>query len=280
VAVTRTSPGGFTYRVQKVTGGEYHIWPNGMRTFVATPTAPARPPAAAAAQKAAAAQAAAAQNFQPTAQDTQQAYSGSATFAPDATFYSDQAQRLFKKNQALQQNERQGVENQLGLTTAVETVRRNQPLQEHQATAGANAQGLFYSTTLGNQLGIIRASAVQQEGSANARFAEAERARLAARQAIEAGYGLDDASAMAAAADRQIQRDTTAADAGYLVPDTPLSNPVKTSVAANATKPKPIKSLKPSARPATVRLSSGRVVQRATVNRVKSRWLAAARKAR
>jgi hypothetical protein len=262
VAVTRTSPGGFTYRVQKVTGGEYHIWPNGMRTFVATPTAPAHPPAAAAAQKAAAAQAAAAQNFQPTAQDTQQAYSGSATFAPDATFFADQAQRLFKKNQALQQNERQGVENKLGLTTAVETVRRNQPLQEHQATAGANAQGLFYSTTLGNQLGTIRASAVQQEGSANARFAEAERARLAAR------------------ADRQVQRDTTAADAGYLVPDTPLSNPVKTSVAANATKPKPIKSLKPSARPATVHLSSGRVVQRATVNRVKSRWLAAARKAR
>jgi hypothetical protein len=278
VATTAKSPGGFTYRIQKVAGGEYHIWPNGQRTFVPTPAA--RPPAVEAQWRNDIVAAMSAKNFQPTAQDTQQAYQSGTTFAPDATFFADQAQRLFKKSQALQQNERQGTENQLGLTNAVETVRRQQPKQENQATAGANASGLFYSTTLGNQLGDIRASAVRQEGSANARFAEAERARLAARQAIEAGYGLDDASAMAAAADRQIQRDTTAADAGYLVPDTPLSNPVKTSAAANVTKPKPIKNLKPPARPATVRLSSGRVVQRATVNRVKSRWLAAARKAR
>jgi hypothetical protein len=49
---------------------------------------------------------------------------------------------------------------------------------------------------------------VQQQGPGADEFDQSERARLAARAAIEAGYGVDQAAQYAAAADRQISRDS------------------------------------------------------------------------
>jgi hypothetical protein len=192
----RAAPVGVAPQVIPAQGGAWHVYPNGRRVFVkargatgqvTTPGTPAGP----------------------TAQG--------GTLTPDSQYFQWDAGALAKKQADLAGNENEGVTNRATFQSALQRLKAQQPIDQSNASSAANRQGLFYSSNLGNKLGDIAKSYVQQQGQAQTSFAQSERARLAARAAIEAGYGVDQAAQMAAAADRQINRDTTAADAGALV---------------------------------------------------------------
>jgi hypothetical protein len=201
-----------TYQVVNAPGGAWHVYPGGRRVFVKAHTAAPAAPAP------------------PTQQQAVQSYQQApAEFAPDAQYYADAAQRLFQKNQQLASFDTAHTRDTTQLSEALRQMREQQPLQQGQAQAGANKAGLFYSTALGNQLGSIAKTFAQRQSQAQTSYQQAEDARTAARAALEQGYTLDDAAARAAAADRQIGRDTSAADAGALVAETPTA---PTTVAA------------------------------------------------
>jgi hypothetical protein len=192
-----------TYQVINAPGGAWHVYSDGRRVFVKASAAPA--PAPGPQQQAVA--------------DYQQA---PAAYAPDAQYYAEQAQRLFQKNQQLASFDTAHTRDTTQLNEALRQMREQQPLDQGKAQVGANKAGLFYSTALGNQLGSIAKTYAQRQ------------ARAAARAALEQGYTLDDAAAQAAAADRQIGRDTSAADAGALVAETPTAPTTVAAVRAPA----------------------------------------------
>jgi hypothetical protein len=143
-----------------------------------------------------------------------------ATYTPDAQYYAEQAQRLFQRNQQLASFDTAHTRDTTQLNEALRQMREQQPLDQGKAKVGASKAGLFYSTALGNQLGSIAKTYAQRQSQAQTQYAQAEQARAAARAALQQGYTLDDAAARAAAIDRQIGRDTSAADAGALVAET------------------------------------------------------------
>jgi hypothetical protein len=204
-----------TYQVINAPGGAWHVYSDGRRVFVKASAAPA--PAPGPQQQAVA--------------DYQQA---PAAYAPDAQYYAEQAQRLFQKNQQLASFDTAHTRDTTQLNEALRQMREQQPLDQGKAQVGANKAGLFYSTALGNQLGSIAKTYAQRQSQAQTQYAQAEQARAAARAALEQGYTLDDAAAQAAAADRQIGRDTSAADAGALVAETPTAPTTVAAVRAPA----------------------------------------------
>jgi hypothetical protein len=209
-----------TYQVIPATGGAWHVYANGRRVFVkasGTPAAPAPGPQ------------------QQAVADYQQA---PASYAPDAQYYADAAQRLFQKNQQLASFDTAHTRDTTQLNEALRQMRAQQPLDEGKASVGASKAGLFYSTALGNQLGSIAKTYAQRQSTAQTQYAQAEQARAAARAALEQGYTLDDAAARAAAIDRQIGRDTSAADTGALVAETPVAPTTVAAVRAPVAAPK------------------------------------------
>lgn len=208
-----------TYQVIPATGGAWHVYPGGRRVFVKASAAPAPGPQ----------QQAVADYQQPPA-----------SYAPDAQYYAEKAQRLFQGQQQLGQLDTAHTRDQTQLQEALRQMGAQQPLDEGKAKVGASKAGLFYGSALGNQLGSIAQTYAQRRSSAQSTYAQAETARAAARAAIQQGYTLDDAAAQAAAADRQIGRDTTAADAGSLVAETPTAPTTVAAVraAAGPTAPK------------------------------------------
>jgi hypothetical protein len=196
----RARPVGVQPQVVPAQGGAWHIYPNGRRVFVkargatgvaTTPGTPGGP-----------------------------ADSGG-TLTPDSQFFQWDASALAKKQTDLAENDQQGAVNRTTYDTAMRKLREQQPVDESNQTSASNRQGLFYSSNLGNKLGDIAKSYVERRGQTQASFDQSERARQAARAAIEAGYGVDQAAQYAAAADRQISRDQSAADAGALVGEQP-----------------------------------------------------------
>jgi hypothetical protein len=183
------------YQVIPATGGAWHVYPGGRKVFVRATARPAPQPAAQAPQAA-----------QPPGQ-----------FTPDAQYYADQAQRLFQNNQQLASFDTAHTRDQTQLQEALRQMAVQQPRDEQTTRVNANTQGLFYSTTLGNRLSDVAKTYAQRQSQAQSAYQQAEDARTAARAALQQGYTLDDAAARAAAADRQIGRDQSAADAGALV---------------------------------------------------------------
>jgi hypothetical protein len=212
----RAAPAGVAPQVIPAQGGAWHVYPNGRRVFVkargttgqvTTPGTPAGP-----------------------------ADQGG-TLTPDSQYFQWDASALAKKQADLAGNENEGVTNRATLQSALARLKAQQPVDESNASSAANRQGLFYSTNLGNRLGDIAKSYVQQQSQAQTSYDQSERARLAARAAIEAGYGVDQAAQMAAAADRQVSRDTSAADAGALVAQPDPGTPAATAPTFAAPQP-------------------------------------------
>jgi hypothetical protein len=210
----RARPVGVQPQVVPAQGGAWHVYPNGRRVFVkargstgvaTTPGSPAQAP------------------------------DPGGTLSPDSQFFQWDAAALAKKQTDLAENDQQGAVNQTTLQTALRRLKEQQPVDESNQQSASNRQGLFYSSNLGNRLGDIAKSYVQQRSQAQTSFDQSERARQAARAAIEAGYGVDQAAQYAAAADRQISRDQTAADAGALVGEQPP--PVPASSVRTSTPP-------------------------------------------
>lgn len=138
-------------------------------------------------------------------------------FAPDAQYLAEAGQRL---------QDRQAKTNELNANTqtdsqdTAEAIRRllqSRGEVETSTKQTANKQGLFYSGQLGKRLGDVAADFTRRQSDAQLALDRREAAREAARRAIESGAPLSEAAALAQAADRQIARDQTAADANALV---------------------------------------------------------------
>lgn len=212
-----TIPASGGYQVVPAAGGAWHVYANGRRVFVkASGAAPA--PAAAAPEAPPAPDLTPA----PAAPEAAPVPKLREAYSPDAQYFVGQAQRLLRKQQALGSNEQQGVRNKNAYDEALRQMRLQQPQDEQASRLNANRQGLFYSSTLGNQLGDIARTYAERRSKTQGSFDESERARVAARSAIEQGYTVDDAAEYAASIDRQISRDTGAADVGALVNETPV----------------------------------------------------------
>lgn len=135
----------------------------------------------------------------------------------DAQYFTDVGKNTLSRNTQLAQMDQTASEDQTAYAEALRRFREQQPRQEETTVNQANKAGLLYSGTLGRELGDIRTNAIRQEADMRGAYDSRQRARQAARQALMDGGTLDDAAAAAAAVDRQIQRDTSAADSRSLV---------------------------------------------------------------
>jgi hypothetical protein len=88
------------------------------------------------------------------------------TLTPDSQFFQWDASALAKKQADLAENAQQGVVNQTTYQSALKRLKEQQPLDESNQQSASNRQGLFYSTNLGNKLGDIAKSYVQQRPGA------------------------------------------------------------------------------------------------------------------
>lgn len=143
----------------------------------------------------------------------------------DATYIAQAAKRAFERQQRLQQL---NLEDQQDVSDSGEQRRRfdeEVPKTQQSAKQNAARAGLFYSGTLGKQLGEINTKAERSRGDMARDLARRQAARLAARQAIEQGAPIEDAAAWAENIDRQIDRDSQTAELGALAP-MPAENPV------------------------------------------------------
>jgi hypothetical protein len=159
----------------------------------------------------------------------------------DSQYFADAAKNTFDVNQGLTQNDLQGQQRRASLEEALRRLSAQQPRDEQTTTQAANRQGLFYSGALGQRLGDLATKYSQQRSDMNSQFSSEEATRLAARAALQQGYGVNDAALRAAAVERQIASDQAAADAGALVaPQTPVTaGQVKTATGEAAPRPKP-----------------------------------------
>jgi hypothetical protein len=137
----------------------------------------------------------------------------------DSTLAEWIATHQAQRNQALEANDQQGVSNLANYQEALRRLNQQQPIDEQGQRQTFNNQGLFYSGHLGQSLGRLADAYTNRRADQRSTFDTTENARLAARGAINAGYNVDEAAAHAAAADRQIGSDTSAADSDSLVPN-------------------------------------------------------------
>jgi hypothetical protein len=134
----------------------------------------------------------------------------------DSDYYSWLAQRQGEVNQQQIQYDAEDKNDLAARNEALRRMAQQRPEDLTQANRNYNRQGLFYSGALGKARGDIEADYVRQEGDTTAAYQRAHDAREAARQALLSGFSLEQAAQMAAAADRQAQRDADAASMGAL----------------------------------------------------------------
>ena len=143
---------------------------------------------------------------------------GAGGFTPDAEYLAAAAQRAFERKTALENLTSQGDTDKTDTQEAIRRLLAAAPEQRPGIRQGANREGLFYSGQLGKRSDAFEADLTQRQGDINLDFQRRENARIAARQAIESGMPLEEAAALAESATRQVERDTTAANAGALTP--------------------------------------------------------------
>lgn len=224
---------GQTYRVQPAPGGVYHVYPDGTKQFIkaGAPQPMADPNAGLAAAFAHAAQNTGTGPFAGNAAQWQAAAkaTGTGPAAPppaapdsrDATYWGINAGRVKSRDDQLAANTAEGTASKAGFDEALRRLRADRPGDTANVNVGANKQGLFYSSTKGTRLDDLATSYARRESDATTSYNTSERARLAARSAIENGYTVEDAADIAASVDRAIPKDAAAADAGALAPPAP-----------------------------------------------------------
>lgn len=142
--------------------------------------------------------------------------------ARDATYFAQVAKQRFEAQQRRAQLDQQSSEALTGYTESSRRMQEQTPLQLRAATASANKAGLLYSGTLGKNLGDINTQAIRSQLDLRSNYDQGERARQAARDALEQGATVDEAAAEAEAVDRGIARDQTAATNRALVAESPI----------------------------------------------------------
>lgn len=144
----------------------------------------------------------------------------------DSEYYGWLAQRQGEVNQQQIGMDAQEQEDVAARNEALRRMAQQRPEDLLGANRNFNRQGLFYSGALGKARGDIEADYVRQESDTRSGYQRAHDAREAARQALLSGFSLEQAAQMAAAADRQAQRDADSAAMGGLAgPADPTSAP-------------------------------------------------------
>ena len=166
---------------------------------------------------------------------------------PDAQYIAEAAKRAFERQQQLQQLNSQDANDTTDTNEQRRRYDENVVKQVQASKQNAAKAGLFYSGTLGKQLGEQETAATRQRSDMATQLARRQSARAAARQALEQGADLDEAAAYAASIDRQIDRDSSAAELGALAP-LPAENPFAPRTRA----PVQRKKSKPAAKSRTV----------------------------
>lgn len=134
----------------------------------------------------------------------------------DATYYAARAQELFNINTQKAASTAQDKISQRNYDEALRQLGLQQPKDTQATRESYNKAGLFYSGKLGEALNTLAQNyATKRSGAANT-LSDETSARAAARAALDAGYSVQDAADLAAAAERQTGRDQTAAAVGGL----------------------------------------------------------------
>jgi hypothetical protein len=125
----------------------------------------------------------------------------------DSTYFSQLSAALFKKNQGLSEL---GQAEQYASQDFQEALRRmlgNKGEDVEALREDMNDQGLFYSGEHGEQRGKLEEDYLERQTDAQQAFDRQSTAWQTARQALEMGYTIDEAAAMAEATERQVDRD-------------------------------------------------------------------------
>lgn len=128
----------------------------------------------------------------------------------DSTYWTTVAKLQSQRDQQISSSNQTSAYERTDLQEALRRMTAQKPIDLGNTTSAANRQGLLYSSTLGNRKGTVETNFARQTGDAQQGYDRREAARETARQAILAGYSLDEAAALAAATDRQSQRDQIA----------------------------------------------------------------------
>jgi hypothetical protein len=136
---------------------------------------------------------------------------------PDAQYLAELAQQQYARQTQIDAYNSQDATDQSSTAEAVRRLLEQRDPMLQQSKVNANKAGLFYSGQLGKQLGEIENNFARRQGDLQNDLATRTSGRAAARSALEQGGSLDDAALLAAAAERQITRDETAAQDGSLV---------------------------------------------------------------
>lgn len=143
---------------------------------------------------------------------------GPAGVTPDAEYLADQARRSFERKQAA---DRIKTEQQQDVTDTQEAIRRLLARGDDDRrgiTEGANKQGLFYSGHLGKSLDDYQAGVMREQSDLNLEAQRRADARSAAVTALDQGAPIEEASALASLAARNVDRDSRAGALGLLAP--------------------------------------------------------------
>jgi hypothetical protein len=151
---------------------------------------------------------------------------GGAPLTPDAQYLAEAAQRAFDRQTQLNSYNEQSQQDRANTGTAIQRILDRIGADRSQIDSSANKQGLLYSSTRTQNESDYEKAVQQQQDDANRAFQQREDARAAARTALQQGAPLEEAAALAAAANRQITGDTGAADANALVANSaPAASP-------------------------------------------------------
>lgn len=157
---------------------------------------------------------------------------GPAQIVPDAQYLAEAAQRAFLRTQEMTRLNQETADDKTNTQTAINRLIEQMSGDLTKINEGANKEGLFYSGQLSKRRGEYEQGVQRQRSDLETGLQQRENARVNARTAIEQGAPLDEAIALAAAGERQVSRDTAAADAGALVANpAPAPRPAPVTVA-------------------------------------------------
>lgn len=142
-----------------------------------------------------------------------------AQWVPDAQYLAEAAQKAFLRTQQLTSLTKEAQDDKTNTQTAINRLLENALSDRTKIAEGANKEGLFYSGQHTKRLGDYETQLNRAKGDAETALSQREQGRLLQRTTIEQGGPLEDAVAQALAAQRQVSRDTTAADNMALVPN-------------------------------------------------------------
>lgn len=209
--------------------------PNASIATASAPAAPSAPsaPAAPGVQQAAVNQTPAAPTVQaPTPQQTQAASSWQGNGAPDprdAQYWSDVAKSMNTRDVGLAQTQLQEQQNATAKARALEDLARGHNVNQRTLRQKGSSRGALYSTSLGMELSDEQEATLRSTFRTEEDYAQAQNALAVQRQALESGFSVEEAAALAAASYRyaqdQMSKQALAAQLAALQPPAPEPAP-------------------------------------------------------